>query len=84
MKNWVPHLIVKSGPPVLAIFLAELMGIDGQIIEVNPKAVVSVRTVRPGEHFGRGAKCLIHTSDGKFIVVVETCDMARRKLEEPK
>jgi hypothetical protein len=67
---------------VLALAFVEFTGPDNQSIDVNPLAVVSLRPVRAGEHFGRGIKCLIHTADGKFIAVMQDCDTVRAKLQE--
>lgn len=57
----------------------QLTGLDGQPIDINPETIVSLRPPRGG--FGEDVNCLIHTTDGKFITVVEACD-AIRKLEK--
>jgi len=62
----------------LAIALVLLTGLDGQEIAVNPDKVVSLRTPRGGVH--RDVHCILHTLDGKFISVTETCKTAARKL----
>jgi len=67
---------------IIAFHLVQFTGPHGQPVGINPMEVVSVRPVRATENFGPGIKCLIHTSDGKFIAVVETCDVVKRKLEE--
>ena len=58
-----------------------LDGPDHQVIWVNRAAIVSVRTVRQAEHVGPGIRCLIHTSDGKFIAVVQGCSEVIGKLK---
>ena len=67
---------------IIAFHLVQLTGLDGQVIELNPDQVVSVRPVREMDHFGKGINCLIHTTDGKYLAVTETCDMVRNRLEE--
>jgi len=59
----------------LAFELLRLTGPDGQVMELNVDQVVSLREPR-GElkgHFHKDIKCLIHTTDGKFIAVLEPC-----------
>jgi hypothetical protein len=59
---------------ILVLFrLVMLHGPGGQIIWINPEAVVELRTPREGEHFPPGTRCVINTSDGKFALVVESC-----------
>lgn len=71
---------------MLAVNLIVLTGPDQQRIEVNPDKVVTIRKPRGGEdgHFAPGTKCLIHTTDGKFFVVIEDCETVRRKLSLPR
>jgi hypothetical protein len=66
----------------LALHLVRLTGTDGQLIELNPEEVVSVR--EPGsiaEHLHPRTRCVVYTSDGKFISVREECRDVQRKLE---
>lgn len=66
------HLIVLHGP-------------GGQIIDINPEQVVSVREPRSDEgHLQKGIHCLVNTSDGKFSAVVEDCDTVRVLIEDGK
>lgn len=51
------------------------------MIELNPKTVVSLREPRAAEHFWKGAHCLINTTDGKIVVVQETCDEVIKLIE---
>jgi hypothetical protein len=68
----------------LTLMLIQLTGPDSQPIDVNPALVVSVRPPRSYEHFGKDVRCLLHTTDGKVIVVTEDCDTVRQRLgEEP-
>ena len=71
----------------LALGLVLLHGPSGSEIWVNPKTVTTMHTSRPGEanrHITQGARCLLNTTDGKFISVVETCDEVRLKFQERK
>lgn len=56
---------------------------DGLPVHVNPTQVVTARAVRPNqkEQLAQGVKCVINTSDGKFISVTESCDEVRRRIE---
>lgn len=65
-----------------AIHLVALTGPDGQVILINPPEVVTVRTVRATDHHPPKTQCLIHTADGKFIAVRETCAEVNRRLAE--
>jgi hypothetical protein len=56
------------------VILIRLHGPDGQEIYVNPKTVVSVRPPRGTDTVGPQLHCLLHTTDGKYIAVTETCD----------
>ena len=64
---------------ILAAFIS-LHGPGHQHISVNPEVVISLRTPHGG-YFHKEVKCVIHTSDGKFISVTETCHLVERKLE---
>lgn len=66
---------------LVAAHLIELTGPDQQIIAVSPSQVVSVREPRGDQHFGPGIRCLLHTTDGKFIAVIETCQTVRELLD---
>lgn len=57
---------------IAALIWLQLTGLDGQIILVNPDHIVSLRNPRGG--FDEDVNCLINTTDGKFITVVESCD----------
>jgi hypothetical protein len=65
---------------LLAVALIVLTGPGGQVIDVNPAEIVSIREPREESHFGKDVHCLINTVDGKFITVVETCDIVRNKI----
>jgi hypothetical protein len=67
---------------VLAAVLVALTGVEEQSIEVNPSEVVSIRPQRG--NLANGIRCIIHTTDGKYISVVEDCMTVSRKLTEGK
>jgi nitrous oxidase accessory protein NosD len=64
----------------LALALIQLLGPDGQIIEINPESVVTVRTPRGTDHFAKDIHCIVFTADGKNIAVVQTCDQVKELL----
>jgi hypothetical protein len=66
---------------LLALNLVEFTGPDHQQIVINADAVVSVREPRDTEtHFHQKIECLIATNDGKFVGVIESCDVVRERL----
>jgi hypothetical protein len=67
----------------IVLDLLLLMGPEHQIILVNPSQVVSMRTPRRHEHFGKGVRCLINTVDGKFIAVIQPCQEVKGLLRTP-
>jgi hypothetical protein len=65
--------------------LIVLHGPGGQVIQVNPDAIVSMRVPRGDEgHLQAGAKCIVNTADGKFSAVIETCQAVREMSEKPE
>jgi uncharacterized protein YrrD len=68
---------------LIAFYLVIFHGPDNQLIEVNPDEVVSIREPRDVEqHFHAKVNCLIFTSDGKFLGVVEDCHTVHSLLSE--
>lgn len=70
---------------VLALVL--LHAPDGHIILINPDAVTSMHSAIEGkanELVTDAVQCLINTSDGKFVSVVEPCEKVRALLASPK
>jgi hypothetical protein len=69
-----------------ALLLIEVIGLDKQVIRINPSEVVTIRHPRGDEqhHMSERVKCLIHTTDGKFVSVVEECDVVKEKLERAR
>jgi hypothetical protein len=68
-------------PIIVAIVLIIVTGLGGQVISVNPAEIVSLREPRGDGHFDKDVHCLIHTVDGKFISVTETCDIVRKEID---
>jgi len=67
---------------LIAYALVALHTPGGGTVEVNPNQVISMRTLRPGEAgddlLTKKVECVIATSDGKIINVVEECDEVDR------
>lgn len=61
--------------------LIALTGPNDQTVYLNPAKVVSFRAPRSSEHFAKGTRCVINTTDGHFTAVVEDCPVVRLKLE---
>jgi hypothetical protein len=73
--------------PGLIIALLLLHGPTGREIRINPRNVTSLHApTTPGHNqvVVKGANCLVNTTDGKFISVVETCADVARMIGEPK
>ena len=72
------------GAVLLAVLLwITVTGPDKQPIELNAREIVSIRPPRSQDHFGAGVRCLIHTADGKYITVIETCAAVNNLLAHP-
>jgi hypothetical protein len=71
---------------ITALRLITLTGPDGQVIELNPGTVATLRTVRDrdADHFARGTRCIVFTTDGKNVNVTETCKQVHELLEQAK
>lgn len=61
-----------------------LHGPDGQQYIVNPQQITSMREPSPTDlrHFSRGTHCVIVTTSGKFIAVMETCNEVRDRIDK--
>lgn len=67
---------------ILAVNLIQFTGPENQVVEINPAQVVTTRKPRNTEgHFNKNIKCLIHTTDGKYVAVVEDCEVVHQRLE---
>jgi len=61
--------------------MISLHGPGGQMIELNPGEVISLREPSSQEHFAKSIKCIVSTSDGKFHTVLEDCNTVKQMLE---
>jgi hypothetical protein len=68
---------------LFAVMLVTLTGVDNQRIDINPEAVVTIRTPRETTGVTDEVKCLVQTQDGKVATVIETCDVVRERLGQP-
>lgn len=62
-----------------------LTGPSGNQITLNPKQISTMHAAVPGrenKQFTEQAKCVINTTDGKFISVIETCVEVQRRIRE--
>ena len=68
------------------IEMLELHGPDGQTVFINDHEISSLRmpVVNDLRHFAKGTKCVVVTTDGKFVAVVETCVKVRDMMVENK
>lgn len=69
---------------LVAVQLLEVHGPDGQIALINTHEIASIRAPSAadlGRHFAKGARCVVLTTDGKFLAVTETCTEIRRALD---
>lgn len=58
-------------------------GPDGQVAFINTHEIASIRLPSAadlGRHFAKGTRCVLLTTDGKFLAVVETCGEIRALL----
>jgi hypothetical protein len=70
-----------------ALLVTELVAIPGpsaQVIWINPSMVISIRAPRTETgHFPPGTRCLIGTSDGKFLMSSWPCEQVKHTLSHP-
>ena len=58
-------------------------GPNGQAIDIAVEQIVSLRARREDEeHLHHDVHCMVHTTDGKFIGVTETCKEVEELLNE--
>jgi hypothetical protein len=70
MLYLVLHLILVHAP-------------DGQVIEINPSQVSSLRDRGDGEgHFHKSVNCVLTMTNGKFIAVTEPCQTIVEMIEK--
>jgi hypothetical protein len=63
---------------------------DGRDVAVNAALITSMRaapddnTAPSSKAFTDKVRCMINTSDGKFVTVIETCEQVRGMIGEPR
>lgn len=65
----------------LALHFIHVTGPEGQSIDINVDQIVSLRDRQEKTPVHDEVKCLIHTSDGKFVAVRETCAEVEKLLD---
>ena len=72
----------------IVLTLIVLHSVEGHEIRINPAQINSLRAARPkgegGKLFTDEVKCMINTTDGKFINVIENCETVNRMLQEAR
>ena len=63
-----------------------LTGVSGNEITLNTNEITIMRdaTNDDGKHVADGVGCMIHTTDGKFTTVTQTCAEIRKRISEGK
>lgn len=72
---------------LIVLQLVVLHTVDGREISVNPKQITSLQAAKedePNKVLVETVKCAIGLSNGKFISVIEHCDVVRKLLEDAK
>ena len=56
---------------------------DGQVVDVNPDQITSLRSPREKHDklFPPNTECLIYLTDGKFVAVQEECSTVKKTIE---
>jgi hypothetical protein len=67
-------------------YLILLHSAAGQPVLVNPDLITTMqgRSVDRPELFVMNVRCLVNTTDGKFMTVRETCDQVRALVDESR
>lgn len=65
----------------LALHFIRLTGPNEQSLDIAVDQIVSLRQKPNDEHFASNTNCLVHTTDGKFIAVKETCKEVEQRLD---
>lgn len=65
----------------LALFIA-LHLVDGTIVQVNPKSIISMRGRGQTQLITEGGHCMLNLADGKYVVVRETCKEVFELIEK--
>ena len=68
---------------LIALELLEVHGPDGQVALINTHEIASIREPNAadlGRRFAKGSRCVVLTTDGKWLAVTETCAELRALL----
>lgn len=68
-----------------AVVLIVLHGADGKEVTINADQVTSLRSksVKNAEgHFTAKAECMISLTDGKFVAVIEDCEIVQQAIKK--
>ena len=68
------------GDVVLIVALVAFTAPDGEKVLINPSEVVMLRGQSDTRLLTPVARCVIGTTDGKFVTVLEGCETVTRKL----
>jgi len=72
----------RSLAAAVAGALVELHAPTGQIIDINPAYVSSMRApLDTSGRWARGVRCIIVMANGRFNAVAEDCDTVREKMK---
>lgn len=68
------------------LVLVLLHGPEDHDILVNPDMVTTMRAAsgEDNRYLTKEARCMINTSDGKYVSVVETCEEVRELFKEAR
>jgi hypothetical protein len=66
----------------LSLLLVQLLDADRNVFELNAMEIVKLHDITDSETHAPGTKCLISTSDGKAVAVIESCTGVHRLIIE--
>lgn len=69
---------------LVTVVLVSLTAPDGTTITLNPHEIVVMRGQGKSRLLTAGAQCVIGTTDGKFITVMQTCDAVKQAIEDAR
>lgn len=75
------------GALIIALHLVLLHTVDGREVAVNPEQITSLQAAKedePNKVLVETVRCVVGFTNGKFVSVVEHCDVVRKLLEDVK
>jgi hypothetical protein len=75
-------LLLLLALPLIATWIY-VTGPGDQPIELQVSTIVTARPARHHDHIDRDIRCLINTTDGKYVAVTETCDEVHKLRKQP-